>query len=363
MRVIFFLLCLLFWETTGYCDEPLKVGIVVEPPFVIKKDGEYTGISVALWTEVAKNLQRSYTFIEYSCTNNQQRACMNTAEPLEILEKGDVDVLIGNLSITIAGYQKADFTFPYFGDTVIALTTINYMYDIVYFLKMFFISTGSILAICIVLFLIYIHLLWHYERHHSPYVSKDYKEGISRIFWVHTLNGRHIEIPRSREGKFLMLLERGAFYIILIMLNAAVLSFTTVTLSRYANPIQNLLDLKTHKVGAVKNSKPFKLGVDSELRVIPFDSLPQGLEALKTGKITAFIEHFSVAESYLKEKGIVDLSISRFSLKRDLYSFATPIGSPLLRDINIQMLALRKLGIPQKICKVYFIEGIKNCEM
>jgi polar amino acid transport system substrate-binding protein len=354
MRFLYSLILIFFMGTAVYCDKPLKVGVVVNPPFVIKNGYTYTGIAIDLWNELATALGRSYRFIEHSEANMDK--------PFDSLQKGELDVLVGSLSVTRDRYQKADFTFPFFIDKIIAITLLDYMHNILFFLKLFLLSAGGIIGVFIVFFVVYINLLWYYERSHTKNFPKSYGKGVSYLFWTHILSGRHIEVPKSFPGRILILFQKSVHYFILIVLNATLISFISVTLVKYASPVQCISDLEKEKVGAIKNSKSFKAGTDMGLRMISFESLEDGIVALENGQIEAFLEDLSMAETHLKENEKAKLNISYFELKRDLYAFATQRESPLLRDINIQILKLREKEIPQKICKVYLPKSVKNCD-
>jgi len=357
MKFLVSLFVVFFLGTAAYCEEPLKVGIVVDSPFVIKKESVYSGIAIDLWGEIAKGLQRSSTFIEYSYESGEK--------PFEALEKGEIDVLIGPLSVTAYRYQKADYTLPFFIDKVIALSPTgftNYIYNAFLFIKMLFITISGILFIFIVLFLLYIHILWYYERDYPGVIPRGYKEGILYLFWSHVISRSMRHLPRSLGGKVVLLFQRATFYIIVIILNAVMISFMTVALSQFASPIQSLSDLEKRKVGAKNRSKPFKAGIYAGLRVIPFESLQEGVNALEKGEIQAFLEDSTVAEGYLTENPQVSVSTSAFELRQDPYAFATPIASPLIREINSQLLRLRILEIPQKICKGY-LKSAKSCDL
>lgn len=356
MRFLFYLIFIVFWLTADGRAEPLKVGVIVDAPFSFKEKETFSGIAIDLWREIALGLQQPYIFIALPSTDREK--------PYEALQKGEIDVLIGPLSVTETEYKKIDITLPFFIDKVIAIAPLDYIHNTFLFIKMFFASIGGIITIFILLFLFYIHLLWYCEKPHTQNFPNTYKKGISHLFWTHAVSGRHVEIPTSLAGKvFLLFFHRGALYIVLIALNATLISFVTASLVHYASPIQTLGDLKKKKVGAIPESRAFKVAANLGMRVIPVHSLEDGIKALEEGHVGAYLEDLSDADAYLKENPSKDLKISPFELNYDLYVFATPSGSPLLRKINTEMLKLRKREIPEKICKEYFSEGAKNCAL
>ncbi|CAN0602175.1 unnamed protein product, partial [Ectocarpus sp. 12 AP-2014] len=85
-------------------SEPLKVGITPVPPFVVEAEsGEWEGISVDLWREVADGIGRDYTLVPLSFR-----------DLLAQVESGDIDVAVGALTMTAEREAKFDFTHPFF---------------------------------------------------------------------------------------------------------------------------------------------------------------------------------------------------------------------------------------------------------
>ncbi|WP_267461150.1 transporter substrate-binding domain-containing protein [Halopseudomonas nanhaiensis] len=64
MRLIQFLLPVLFCFGTYAHAEPIRVGITEVPPFVMQNDsGEWEGISIDLWAQIADNLDIEYQLV------------------------------------------------------------------------------------------------------------------------------------------------------------------------------------------------------------------------------------------------------------------------------------------------------------
>jgi polar amino acid transport system substrate-binding protein len=355
MKRLLFLCMTFLFATMAHCDEPIKVGVLLDPPFVIKEEAIYTGIAIDLWTTIAQNLKKTSTYVEFSCGKSE--------EAFEALQKGEIEILIGPLSVTRKSLEVADFTLPYFIDKIIVLSSYEYFDSIIHFFKILIYSIGGIIFLFLFIFIAYIHLLWYFEHPHGTNIPNTYKEGISYLFWTHIFIGRHEDLPATWPGKILLLFKTGSFYVILALLNATLISTLTVSFSRWNDPIQNIFDLEKRKVGAIVNSRPLKIGKELGLKILPFGSVEEGIQALEGKQIGAFLADLSQADTYLKGKGLTDITINHYDIRHDLYSFATRLGSPLLRDINLQMVELRKNGIPRKICQSYLSKGVTNCEL
>ncbi len=356
MRNFIFLITFFFFSMTKCWAEPLKVGVILGPPFVILEKNTYSGIAVELWDHIAQGLQEAYKYTEFSATEVEKA--------LKSLNNKEIDVLIGPLSVTQANLYHADFSLPFYIDKIVPLVQQDYVHDLPKLLSSIFNSIGWIVAFFIILFAFYLWLLWYYERNHTETIPSSCRKGLTYLFWIHILLGWHSnEIPRSIPGKLLLLFKTTAFYIIFTLLGATQISFLTMTLMKWTDPIQDLSDLEKKRVGAVVESRPLKLGTNLGLRVVSYTSLEDGIKALEEKKIGAFLSDHSLADTYLKGSGKENINISHYVLKHDLYAFATRPNDPILRKINEQMVVLRKNEIPVRICKTHLEHGVKACEL
>jgi polar amino acid transport system substrate-binding protein len=356
MRNFIFFIALLFFAITKSWGEPLKVGVIPSPPFVIAENTTYSGIAVELWDYIAQGLQTPYKFIEFSEDK--------TEDALKALGEKKIDVLVGPVSVTQNNHNHADFSLPFYIDKIVPLVYQDYIHDLPKLLSSMMDSVGWVVVFFILLFALYLWLLWYYENRDTDAIPSSCRKGVSYLFWIHILLGWHSnEIPKRLPVKILLLLKTTAFYIIFTLLSSAQISYLTMLLVIWSDPIQEFSDLEKKRVGAVADSRPLKLGKNLGLRVVSFDSLEEGVQALENEQVGAFLSDLSLADSYLKGSGKENINISHFVLKHDLYAFATRPNDPILRKINEQMLVLRKDEIPVKICRNHLEQGIKACEL
>lgn len=355
MKQLVLLLVFIFFGGVSYANGLLKVGVLEAPPFVMKDGPFYTGIAIDLWDEIAIGLQQPYIFVEVSFSGKEN--------PFDVVQNKEVDVLVGPFSVTDVRYKKADFTFPFYIDQIVAIAPYDYIHNALRFVKMFFYSVGIIIVTLFLFFAFCLHLIWYYERKKASKISSEYKEGVARLFWIHILPGHRMDVPKTLAGKTLILIQTVGFYLILMALNTAFFSFMTVALVQYANPIQNISDLEGLKVGVEGHSKVFMAAKAMELNMRNYSSIGEGLKAVENGKIQVFLQDLSYADYYLKAHPEIDLTISPFRLGHDLYVFATPLGSDLVRRINEEILALRDQEVPEKICREYLRHGVKGCKL
>ncbi len=102
-----FLLAFLLPQAVALAQEqatvPIKVGIFVNPPFVMKQDGRYTGIAVELWEDLAEKLGRQFSYVEFGTIHDLVQATAT----------GSIDVAVTNLTINQARAERVDFTQPW----------------------------------------------------------------------------------------------------------------------------------------------------------------------------------------------------------------------------------------------------------
>src|SRR6516165_1425948 len=106
----------------------LIVGVEVGPPFNIKNaDGSWTGISVELWRQIAKELGIDFEFYETNLIGN-----------FAGLSQGWLDVAVGPLTITEQREEICDFTHSYFVSNLAVAVPTNRLPASARFLLAFF---------------------------------------------------------------------------------------------------------------------------------------------------------------------------------------------------------------------------------
>lgn len=105
LNFLIILLCLLFNTAEASVNRHIKVGVFVDPPFAMFNVNKFTGISVDIWKQVAKDEKIDYQFVKAS------ESIDNAFKELDALK---YDVLIGGFPITPKLSLQYDFSRPYF---------------------------------------------------------------------------------------------------------------------------------------------------------------------------------------------------------------------------------------------------------
>ncbi|MFM1842432.1 MAG: hypothetical protein RLZZ490_1168, partial [Cyanobacteriota bacterium] len=122
----------------------LRVGFAGDAPVVIVSEaGQIQGIAVEIWQEVASKLQLNYEIVSYS----------SVPDALFHLALGDVDVVLGTVTVTQERLEQFDFTQPIAQDELTLLVHSsghNLWNTIRPFFGWAFISSVGVIYLCLV---------------------------------------------------------------------------------------------------------------------------------------------------------------------------------------------------------------------
>ncbi|GFO40807.1 glutamate receptor ionotropic, kainate, partial [Plakobranchus ocellatus] len=156
----------------NFTDNRLTVIVVVEPPFVFKNDTDpdnvsYYGYSIDVLSEIAKRVGFEYNVAECSSggygflENGHWNGCIGN------IVRGEADVILGALTVTVERDKVMDFTLPYydFAGIQIMMKKEDSSTKLFYYASVF--TTPAWLSILAVLTATSI-LLWAFERITQP---------------------------------------------------------------------------------------------------------------------------------------------------------------------------------------------------
>jgi len=279
---------------------PLKVGITNVPPFVIQTDdGRWDGISIDLWEEIAKGMERKFEWVPLSFN-----------ELLEAVENGDIDIAVGALTMTADREARFDFSHPFYQTGLsIAVPPVpeqSLLSSLKAFISWQFLS--AVLALGALL-LVVGFLLWLVERRRNPeQFGGSAAEGIGSSFWwaavTMTTVGYGDKAPVSLAGRLIGLVWMFAGLIMVASFTAAITS--SLTVSNLRSGIQGADDL------------PGKVVAKGETDAIVYDRALMQYRNLQLGQ-----QKLTVLPGVFAEQ---------------LYALALPDGSPLRGPISQQVL-------------------------
>ena len=324
---------------------PLRVGVAGSAPFVVRRDTDTSGISVEVWAEVARSQNIEYELIPQS----------SVANALEVVNQGELDLLIGPITITSQRLKTVDFTQPYFSTEIAVLTTADdpSLWSRV---KPFF-ETAVLTSVGVLVTLMFVvgNLVWLAERNeNSEQFPKDYFQGVGNGMWFAlvtlTTVGYGDRAPITRLGRFIA----GTWMILALVtvssLTAGLASAITIALSggsteQFTSPSS----LEDARLTTVEGSSSAEVVHNYSSRVQKVANLAEAVQKLADERADAVVFDRPAMEYYLKQNPELNLKLTNLSLGTELYGFVLPIDSPLTKDLNIELRQMSENGTLQEI--------------
>ena len=312
-------------------DRELVIATREVPPFAIKrKDGNWQGISIALWHRIAERLHLRYRFSEQ--TTNQAI--------LDGVAKGTFDAGIAAITITAERERIVDFTLPYYTAGLgVAVSTGEPRWRAI-FRTLF--SFGFLQAVSILLGLAMCigFVIWLLERRQTEHFSGGARGVGTGVWWsatAMTQAGAGQHAPATLPGRLVAIGWMIASVIAVAVFTAGVTS--ALTQREMQGVVHDANDLRHVRVGAVANS-PTVTYLDRER--ISHRTFPTALDALKTleaGELDAFVHDKPLLSWLVLQDFSAKLRVLAIVLQDEHYAIALPkFSTPLHQVLNAPLL-------------------------
>ncbi|HEY9833277.1 MAG TPA: transporter substrate-binding domain-containing protein [Stenomitos sp.] len=313
--------------------ETLRVGVAGSPPFVIRKDNNLSGISVDIWKEIARTRKIDYQIIPQP----------SVQDGLEVLNRKELDVLVGAFAITSKRLEAVDFTQPYILAEVAVLTKTEDP-SVWSRVKPFF-ESAALASIAILIGLVFLvgNFVWLAEhKHNSEHFPKNYFHGVGNGMWFAlvtlTTVGYGDRTPVTRLGRVVT----GTWMIVALvtvssltagLASAMTLAFSGDSAERFPNPES----LKNARIATVAKSSSLEVAQSYTGQVQAMPTLADAAKAVSEGRADAAVFLRPNLQYYLAQNSDVSLKLSNYSLKTEFGAFALPPNSPLRQTINMEL--------------------------
>jgi len=320
-------------------DAILKVGVKVEPPFVIKESGgTYSGLSVDLWKSIANDAGMSYEIIEYKDHLGLIRA-------LDFME---IDLTINPIHVNEIRMKMFDVTQPFYVSYIGVATTDVKKTQLGTFLRNFFsFQFIRIVALLILIMFIFGTILWMVERDNNP---RQFRPGLIGLFdglwWsavTMTTVGYGDKAPKTRLGRIIAIVWMLTAIVTISAFTASIAS--TLTVQSLGRTIEDLEDMRnTENIGSVYASSSAEFLKNNDIRIQSlYADIEEALYALSTRHIEVLVYDktvldYSISRLQLSNK----VSLLQVSFNQQYRSFFLPRNSPHLSWIN--PLLVRKIN-------------------
>jgi len=310
----------------------LVVGVNNAPPFAMKgSDGAWSGLSIELWRQVAKATNRTFRFVEIR----------DVPELIQQTAAGNLDVAVGAITVTVEREKVLDFTQSYYSTgTGIAVPVVSVMNWATLRRAMTSFNFVQAVAALIGLTLVAGILVWLLERRQNEYFGGSITKGISSSVWWSTLA---MTQRSSAEKGPQTILGRSVATIWLVVSVITIAVFTAgvtsvLTTSQIQGTIYGASDLESVRVGTVKGTSSEGDLLRRKLKFQPYETLSDGLKALRAGRIDAFVYDkprltWAIRQGFASRLKVLDISIEAQN-----YAFALPPDSPLRKSLSIAIL-------------------------
>jgi ABC-type amino acid transport substrate-binding protein len=312
--------------------EPLKVGITEVPPFVMQDDeGQWEGISIDLWQQVAEGIGRAYELVPLSF-----------GELLTQVEAGDIDVAVGALTMTAEREAVFDFTHPFYQTGMsIAIPSTPEKGVLTSLLGLISWEFVSVVISLGALLLGVGFVLWIFERKRNPeQFGGTPAQGIGSSFWwaavTMTTVGYGDKAPTSLAGRIVALVWMFAGLIMVASFTAAITS--SLTISSLQSQIQGPDDLQRANVATIANTASEQYLRDQRIRHQLYPDLTAAMESVANGETEAVVYDRALLQYRNLQMGENRLTLLSGTFQKQLYGLALPSGSPLREAISEQIL-------------------------
>ena len=315
-------------------SKELVVGIKAAPPFAYKlEDGTWSGLSVDLWKRIAERLDLTYRWVEVPTVQDQ----------IAGVASGAFDLATAAISVTAERERAIDFTQPFYAaglgiavpvsrqpswrPILDALTSFGFLQAM---LALIFIS----LAVGM--------LIWLFERRHNEDFGGGAAKGLFNSLWWSTIAATQASTgelsPRTIPGRALAVLWMVGSIIAIAVFTAGVTSVLTV--KQMEGLVQSEHDLASVRVGALANSSTEVYLAGTHVRHRGYQSVQDGLDALRSGQIDAFVYDRPLLAWLIRRDYGASLRVLDMSFDRQNYAIALPKASPLREPLDLAMLQI-----------------------
>ncbi|MCY0094145.1 transporter substrate-binding domain-containing protein [Hoeflea ulvae] len=331
-------------------DKDVVVGYHISPPFVMRDaDGNLQGMAVDLWNEVAGELGYTATYRDYP----------TVAGLLEATRNSDIDIAVGNISITEDRATLIDFTQPWFdaglrvmidkegttglGDVWEGLWDAGYVEAYGWIVALIILSTIGLTL---------------FDRRFDKNFPPRWRDGFSESFYAVMLVATKGTLPsRTKLFGWIGRIFSAFWLIIGVAVLAYVTSSVTSVMTSLAikGDIRGPEDLPGRTVGVFAGSISENIMAGEGIDIRAFEGIDQAVAALKENDVDAIVADAPVLEYYKHEHPDIGLDVVGRIFNPGKYGFALPYSQEArTQEVTIKLLALQESGELDALEKQYF---------
>jgi len=318
-------------EAASQAPAEVVVATKEAPPFAMKSaDGQWNGIAIELWTRIADKLGMHTTFHEYA----------TVPEMLAAVSDGKANAAIAAITVTSDREKVVDFSQPYFqsglGVAVPARKEIDWFTVLSgIFTLRFFEAVGVLVSVAVIVG----SLVWVLERKETEHFSGGAKGLGTGLWWsasAMTQTAAPDKAPATLWGRTLGIMWMIASVVTIASLTAGITS--QLAARRLEAAVRTSADLAVVRTGSVGTTNAYDYLRSQHIDVRRYSSVAAGLEALKKGRLDAFVYDRPILEWNVRKGFLDDIKVLDKMYAKENYAIALPQSSPLRTRIDIAMI-------------------------
>lgn len=338
---------------TAIPDRPLRVGLHQVPPYVVMtKDGQWSGLGVQLWKQIAEARGWKYEWVP-----------LPYEELLTALASKELDVVVGELLVNSKDEEVIDFSQPFL-TTSLGVTVSDRHFDPGWlnillfafdwtFLKLFL----GMLPVLIIASLV----VWHFERkRNAAEFGGRPQHGLGSAFWFITVTmtttGYGDKAPITAMGRLVTIVWMFVSLFLMTAFTASVAS--TVATVRSNTQVASAADLQNFTNGVLHGSLAETVLAEIGAPVLLFEDLQPALDALRAAKVQTVVADSTVIHFLIKQNPEDDFRVLPIQLVSSRVAMGLQQESPLREAINVGLLQVITSPAWQKVLQTYLGNSI-----
>lgn len=339
------------WSATAHADEGvLRVGVKEAPPFAIERgDGEWSGLAVDLWKEVARELEIPFELVSY-----------DLAGLLDALERGEVEVGLGAITVTPEREAMFDFTHPFSASGIGVATRAEGSAMASIAARLFSLEfLAALTALGGVLMLAGL-AVWIFERRRNgAQFGGSTSQGVGSAFWwaavTMTTVGYGDKAPVTPGGRLVALVWMFVSVVTVSSFTAAIAS--TLTVSSLESEVRDAQDLERLRVAAISGTTGAQTLSDNGIGYRAFPTFEVALAELAANRVDAVAHDRPLLVYAVNHDHPDTLKVLPWTLLRQDYAIALAPGAALRESVNRALLQLLRDGTWAEIERRYLGSG------
>ncbi len=329
----------------------IHVSTFVLEPFVIEQDGRLNGFSVELWREIAARIH----------VQSDYRITPDVNATFQALRTGRADVAVSGLFYSAERDREFDFSYPIMEAGLRVMvrdsgqtTSANPLDGVIASL---FSRTSAIwLGVALLLVVIIGHLVWLIERKQVVDAAQrePYYPGVFRtMYWAATtLMSQGDQPPRQWFARLLAVM--WMFIGIIFIASYTAQLTTALTVQHIRGSINGPDDLPGKRVATLTGGSAVAYLERHGAEVRQYAQNRDVFQALLGGEVDAVVQGSAGLDYYAAHDGQDRVMMVGPEFQSNDVGFVFPVDSPLRKQVNGVLLAMREDGSYQRIYDKWF---------